>query len=779
MKTPYYLSSFKSFVFLVLLIAHCCDGEDYYGKLIGKLSELNHGLSGEVYAVDARTLFIKDFNYDGEGPAAYFYAGNSRAPIINGFRIRDEKGNTGPLKQYRKKKITLTLPEGKTLKDIKWFSVYCDAYSVNFGDVRIPRGFDFPKPQKLAGLNGVHGVRSDPVVVVDAQTLLVPSFSYDGEAPDAKFWVGSGAHPSSNGIRLPDENGRESPLRAYDRKTIVLTLPGDITIHQLGHFGIWCEAFTVDFGHIQIPSNLNVPPSLKMLGISPQSKLNCEVLDNNLTFEVRWAVAGESIVIQLVSRLDDNNYMSFGLSANPERSLMVGGDVVVAWVDKETLQGYAIDYILDGKSQCSGKRGSCPDTRIQDSTNSIRLLNAAMVNGYSIITYQRPLKASDELDLEIKTNRSQAIIWGIGPLNERNEVSFHTHYLKSDKLIEFGRPAAWNCPMPETDDDQYEEDFSSLPKKQTSDIQASNTNNNHNRNHNHDHNHRNNNSPRPTEDISSFTNTTGNSNHKQNVEEDIPVKPTTRRPTSRPRTYTATPAPAPTANAWEIPPIQCYEPEDGNFYAQLGPTGGKHGYPAITGHVGWGVSWYINGLLIPEINVVRGREYTFVIEAGDDPDIPAKYHPFYITDDSVGGYMHKNPEERAKVKIFAGVELRGSNLVPTGVGRYCSWVHDPNAPEADSYVSFGAFQRSLTLICEPGTPGFIRWTPDKDTPNTVYYQCFTHRYLGWKINVLDSCDEPEGSASQTHQSYVLPDSQVDESVPTPTKIHVVESITKT
>lgn len=88
--------------------------------------------------------------------------------------------------------------------------------------------------------------------------------------------------------------------------------------------------------------------------------------------------------------------------------------------------------------------------------------------------------------------------------------------------------------------------------------------------------------------------------------------------------------------------------------------------------------------------------------------------------------MHKSPEERAKVKIFAGVERRGSNLVPTGVGRYCSWVHDPNAPEADSYASFGAFQRSLTLICEPGTPGFIRWTPDKDTPKTVYYQVSNH-----------------------------------------------------
>lgn len=84
-------------------------------------------------------------------------------------------------------------------------------------------------------------------------------------------------------------------------------------------------------------------------------------------------------------------------------------------------------------------------------TNSVRLLNAAMVNGYSIVTYQRPLKASDELDRQIRTNGSQAIIWAIGPLNERREVSFHSHYLKTDKFIEFGRPPAWNCPMPDGD----------------------------------------------------------------------------------------------------------------------------------------------------------------------------------------------------------------------------------------------------------------------------------------------------------------------------------------
>ena len=100
---------------------------------------------------------------------------------------------------------------------------------------------------------------------------------------------------------------------------------------------MWCVAFFVDFGHIEIPRNLNVPPSLRMLGIEPQvlifttlhliiqclfiiqnsylykaiiphdqilfqTKLNCEILDDAKAFEVRWAIAGKSIVTQLVAR---------------------------------------------------------------------------------------------------------------------------------------------------------------------------------------------------------------------------------------------------------------------------------------------------------------------------------------------------------------------------------------------------------------------------------------------------------------------------------------------
>ncbi|XP_014365199.2 protein Skeletor, isoforms D/E isoform X1 [Papilio machaon] len=695
----------------------------YLGKEIGALSQLQHGVRGELFAVDSRTLYLHDFHYDGAGPAAYFFVGTSKAPSSSGVRLRDERGGSNPLRAYRGEGITLSLPDGHTLRDLRWFSVWCDEYAVNFGSVNIPSGLEYPRPARLGALRGVHGVRSEPVLAVDAQTLLVPNFSYDGEAPDAKFWVGRGENPSPQGIRIPDENGKEEPLRKYDNKTIVLTLPGELTVFDIGHFGVWCEAFTVDFGHIVLPraALANVPPSLKMLGVSPQSKLNCEVLLDELAFEVRWAVAGDSIVLQLVAKLEDGDYMSFGISGHPARSQMVGGDVAVVHINQTTLRGCAEDYYLDAKSQCAGDHGSCPDERLAENTNSVRLLNAALVNGYSIVTYQRPLRAVDRLDLPVLTNSSQPVIWAIGPLNGENEVSYHHHYTKGDKFIEFGRPPVWNCPMPDSEEE-----------------------------HRRDHEEAQNN-PRPPPPL------------QKNEHQVTAIRP---RPVP-------TPKPVPKVVPWEIPGIQCYEPPDGVFYAQMGPTGGKQGYSAITGHVGWGIAWYINGLLVPEVTLVRGRKYTFVVEGGSDPAQPARYHPFYITNDPVGGYYHKSDEEKKGVEIYAGVRrTRTGELIPTGVGRLCNWTPDASGPEADDFPSFGAYQRSLTLVCEEGSPGVVTWTPDRNTPDTVYYQCFTHRHLGWKIRVVDECDlaEGEGEESRLMESVVLPDMFSEESAQVPARL---------
>lgn len=60
------------------------------------------------------------------------------------------------------------------------------------------------------------------------------------------------------------------------------------------------------------------------------------------------------------------------------------------------------------------------------------------------------------------------------------------------------------------------------------------------------------------------------------------------------------------------------------FSARIGPTGGKRGYTKITGLPSWGIAWYLNDLLIPEITVERGQTYLFIVEGGDDSSNPAR-----------------------------------------------------------------------------------------------------------------------------------------------------------
>ena len=47
----------------------------------------------------------------------------------------------------------------------------------------------------------------------------------------------------------------------FNDKTVTVTIPverGDI--FDIGHVGLWCVRATQDFGHLDIPPNLNVPP---------------------------------------------------------------------------------------------------------------------------------------------------------------------------------------------------------------------------------------------------------------------------------------------------------------------------------------------------------------------------------------------------------------------------------------------------------------------------------------------------------------------------------------
>ena len=61
------------------------------------------------------------------------------------------------------------------------------------------------------------------------------------------------------------------------------------------------------------------------------------------------------------------------------------------YMDVSTLfsgQGYAEDYYLDAKSQCAGARGACPDKNIPRGKNDVRLLNSAIINDFTMLTYR-------------------------------------------------------------------------------------------------------------------------------------------------------------------------------------------------------------------------------------------------------------------------------------------------------------------------------------------------------------------------------------------------------
>ncbi|KPM07881.1 Skeletor-like protein [Sarcoptes scabiei] len=107
------------------------------GIYLGSLPNLSHGVSGEVYKLDDKTLLLRNLNYDGQAPDAYFWVGTSAKPGVTGSPIPDENGSLAPLKRYHNVDIVLRLPANKSLSKLKTFGLWCKAYSINFGHVKL------------------------------------------------------------------------------------------------------------------------------------------------------------------------------------------------------------------------------------------------------------------------------------------------------------------------------------------------------------------------------------------------------------------------------------------------------------------------------------------------------------------------------------------------------------------------------------------------------------------------------------------------------------------
>ena len=82
------------------------------------------------------SLPVLHFSYTGAAPDAFFYVGTRGRPESagsDGVRIQYPAGSESPLARYSDQDVEFSLPEGLEGKNVTWVSVWCRAYTINFG----------------------------------------------------------------------------------------------------------------------------------------------------------------------------------------------------------------------------------------------------------------------------------------------------------------------------------------------------------------------------------------------------------------------------------------------------------------------------------------------------------------------------------------------------------------------------------------------------------------------------------------------------------------------
>jgi hypothetical protein len=242
----------------------------------------------------------------------------------------------------------------------------------------------------------------------------------------------------------------------------------------------------------------------------------------------------------------------------------------------------------------------------------------------------------------------------------------------------------------------------------------------------------------------------------------------------------STPAPTSTPPpGWSRPFVGDLETE---ITARIGPSGGPRGYSAITGGlVSWGIAWYMGNaetsFLIPEIVMRRGTTYKILVNGGDDPQDNANFHPMYITTSPFGGYADVLPLDRLDEDVLAGIDIIQSSP-EEGVTEYLATVKAPicrfettAATTEDAELgSFEDYYDTLDTSCVSNqelsaAAAVLESTPDENTPDIVYYQCVTHRNLGYKIRIINADD---ASVTMTPTNSVTTTPTIAPTTPLPT-----------
>jgi hypothetical protein len=101
---------------------------------------------------------------------------------------------------------------------------------------------------------GIDGVG----VIVDAGTIRVDNFSYNGTGPDVYFYLGRSRSQNDleNGIAISGQLDR-----AYSDETVELTVPPSVDLAEYRALSVWCRAFSVDFSSATFEPTTPVAPT--------------------------------------------------------------------------------------------------------------------------------------------------------------------------------------------------------------------------------------------------------------------------------------------------------------------------------------------------------------------------------------------------------------------------------------------------------------------------------------------------------------------------------------
>lgn len=301
-------------------------------------------------------------------------------------------------------------------------------------------------------------------------------------------WQVSGLREPARVTRPAALARSDAPLAPALGKTVVITLPDGLSVYDFDRFGVWCDLAQVDFGSVAIPHDVRVPPSARQLAlalvqprttvqtvspvapvqakdtVSPSSTgLNCEVLHEPLGLELRWVLDNDQVVMQIVGRVRHGEYMSLGLSKDDAKSRMIDADAIVAWIDGAG-RGHAVDYFLASKEQVSftPSRGLNLMHNIRSALDPeeavlmprstatpvlvwlclMQQLSTVIICSHSgghrphvsvnaatpgaLVLKDYLLSEDKDYDQHIYSDGPQAVMWAVGPINDRSDVSYHS-----------------------------------------------------------------------------------------------------------------------------------------------------------------------------------------------------------------------------------------------------------------------------------------------------------------------------------------------------------------